>query len=187
MCFVFGSAQVQPLRGLAHYSPEFASQLWVAIFPIAWGRLEGSDQRALSQQLKTLLAREWQYKQRKSPNIIQPLLQALGKCHPPPTDIPPNVLKYLAKQHNAWHQAATILEKSIHGQPHDLMSQSSEERTGVLAAYRALGEIYVLLDEKDVMYGLWQRRVQSNYSRAALSLQQYVVSELCSAIFALNY
>jgi len=164
---------IESMRGLSHHSAEFASALWVALFPIALSKLDAEDQSMLSRPIALLLYKDWHWKQRRTPNVIQALLQGLSKCHPPPVDLSPDLLKYLAKQHNAWHQASTILEKSVKLLPRDLMNQTSVERSAALAAYQSLGEIYTLLDEKDILYGLWQRRVQSPYSRSALSLQQY--------------
>jgi len=164
---------IESMRGLSHHSAEFASALWVALFPIALAKLDAEDQSMLSRPIALLLYKDWHWKQRRTPNVIQALLQGLSKCHPPPVDLSPDLLKYLAKQHNAWHQASTILEKSVKLLPRDLMNQTSVERSAALAAYQSLGEIYTLLDEKDILYGLWQRRVQSPYSRSALSLQQY--------------
>ena len=81
----------------------------------------------------------------RSPNVIQALMESINLSQPQPK-IPPELIKFLAKNHSAWHIAIPLLENHVIIFP-------DETR-----CFHALSELYRLVSEQDIMYGLWKQR-----------------------------
>ncbi|KAJ7564762.1 hypothetical protein O6H91_02G032300 [Diphasiastrum complanatum] len=162
---------VLPLRELAHNDPQVANHMWVLVFPIVWATLQKEEQVMLAKPMITLLSKEYHSKQLdKKPNVVQALLEGLSLSQPQPK-IPSEVIKFLGKTYNAWHIAISLLESHV-------MLFPQETR-----CFDALAELYRLLNEEDVRYGLWKRRTITAETRAGLSLVQHGFWQRAQDIF----
>ena len=89
----------------------------------------------------------------------------------PQPKIPPELIKYLGKTYNAWHIAIPLLESHVVIFPEELR------------CFDTLAELYGLLSETDVMFGLLKKRFQSNFTHAGINLMQYGFWEEAMHIF----
>ncbi|GLJ07095.1 hypothetical protein SUGI_0058030 [Cryptomeria japonica] len=152
---------VTPLRELAHTDANVAYHMWVLVFPIVWATLQKEEQVTLAKPMITLLSKDYHSKQQdKRPNVVQALLEGLSLSQPQPK-IPSELIKFLGKTYNAWHIAVSLLESHVMLFPHE--TRCSE----------ALAELYRMLNEEDVRYGLWKKRPITAETRAGLSLVQH--------------
>ncbi|KAJ7563398.1 hypothetical protein O6H91_03G108600 [Diphasiastrum complanatum] len=162
---------VLPLRELAHNDAHVANHMWVLVFPIVWATLQKEEQVMLAKPMITLLSKDYHSKQLdKKPNVVQALLEGLSLSQPQPK-IPSELIKFLGKTYNAWHIAISLLESHV-------MLFPQETR-----CFDALAELYRLLNEEDVRYGLWKRRTITPETRAGLSLVQHGYWQRAQDIF----
>ncbi|CAO3595980.1 unnamed protein product [Absidia cylindrospora] len=144
--------------------------LWVELFPRCWSALNPTEIHDLTKVLITLLAKDYHIKQAdQRPNVIQALLS--GIAHTQTTiKLPPHLVKYLGRTHNAWHTAIDILLRtSSTGKVPDSSKDDQNNRERTLDA---LGELYSALMEQDMFYGLWRRRNTYNETNVAVSCEQ---------------
>ncbi|KAF5841324.1 hypothetical protein DUNSADRAFT_13399 [Dunaliella salina] len=114
----------------------------------------------LAKPIIGLLSKEYHFKQAHlRPNVIQALLDGIAVSQPQPK-IPPELIKFLGKTYNAWHIAIPLLESHVVMFPNDLR------------CFDALLELYKLVNEDDMLCGLWRRRCHSEVTKSALSLIQ---------------
>jgi transformation/transcription domain-associated protein len=140
---------VIPLRELAHTDANVAYHLWVLVFHIVWEYSKKDEQAMLANPMITLLSKDYHIKQKdKRPNVVQALLEGLSLISPRPK-IPSQLIKFLGKTYNAWHIAVSLLESHVMLFPHE--TSCSEE----------LAELYRMLNEEDLRYGLWKKNMQS--------------------------
>eukprot|EP00252_Welwitschia_mirabilis_P021819 TRINITY_DN5712_c0_g1_i1.p1 TRINITY_DN5712_c0_g1~~TRINITY_DN5712_c0_g1_i1.p1 ORF type:complete len:3567 (+),score=681.06 TRINITY_DN5712_c0_g1_i1:1467-10703(+) len=152
---------VYPLRELAQIDANVAYHMWVLVFPIVWATLRKEEQITLAKPVITLLSKDYHSKQKdKRPNVVQALLEGLSLCQPQPK-IPSELIKFLGKTYNAWHIAVSLLESHV-------MIFLNEPRCS-----ESLAELYRMLNEEDVRYGLWKRRQITAETKAGLSLVQH--------------
>lgn len=162
---------IHPLREYAHVDAQLAYHLWVLVFPIVWATLDKSNQVSLAKPVITLLSKEYHRHQASSrPNVVQALLEGISLSQPQPK-IPPELIKYLGKTYNAWHIAIPLLESHVVIFPDELR------------CFDALAELYRLVSETDVMYGLLKKWCMSEYTRAGLSLVQYGYWDKAAEVF----
>lgn len=125
----------------------------------------------LAKPMISLLSKDYHSKQLdKRPNVVQALLEGLSLSQPQPK-IPSELIKFLGKTYNAWHIAISLLESHV-------MLFPLETR-----CFDALAELYRLLNEDDVRYGLWKRRAITADTRAGLSLVQHGFWQRAQEIF----
>ncbi|XP_010526797.1 PREDICTED: transformation/transcription domain-associated protein-like [Tarenaya hassleriana] len=152
---------VIPLRELAHTDANVAYHLWVLVFPIVWVTLLKEEQVALAKPMISLLSKDYHKKQQgHRPNVVQALLEGLQLSHPQPR-MPSELIKYIGKTYNAWHLALALLESHVMLFMND--SKCAE----------SLAELYRLLNEEDMRFGLWKKRSITAETRAGLSLVQH--------------
>ena len=152
---------VGPLMELAHKSPTLASQIWLAVFPACWGCLAMEEQRALAEPIANLLQQDYHAKQAAwRPNPIQTLFKSLLRCEPAP-ELAPILVKHLGAVYNCWGEATLHLEKAV---------VTSQESTP--ASYKPLSELYHLLGEADLLYGLWKTRFTTPEILAGVGYEQ---------------
>jgi hypothetical protein len=102
----------------------------------------------------------------RSLNVVQALMESVTLSQPQPK-FPPELIKFLAKVHSAWHVAIPLLETHVIIFP-------DETR-----CFHALAELYRLVDEDDLLYGLWKNKCAS--SRAVGTLGVPVPLTLCKS------
>ncbi|BDA47386.1 probable transcription-associated protein 1 [Coccomyxa sp. Obi] len=162
-----GSYEVQDMVStvteVAHGDAHMASHLWVLVFPIVWATLseKKEQQIQLAKPIIHLLSKEYHLRQsQQRPNVVQALLEGISLSQPQPK-IPSELIKFLGKTYNAWHIAIPLLESHV-------MLFPTETR-----CFDALAELYSMLNEEDVLFGLWKRRGVADETRAALSCIQH--------------
>jgi len=150
-----------PLRQVATRNAHVAYYLWVLIFPIVWATLQRDEQLQLAKPMIGLLSKESHLRQAAvRPNVIQALLEGISLSQPQ-LKIPSELTKFLGKTFNAWHTAIALLENHVVRYPQEAR------------CFDALSELYRLLNEQDVLAGLWSQRCQSDVTRVGLSLVQH--------------
>eukprot|EP00466_Bigelowiella_natans_P000476 jgi/Bigna1/33130/e_gw1.1.3.1 len=174
---------LMPMRELIHCERDFAGELWVLMISKAWSSLTNADRDMLAEPIIELLAQHWHISQQyKNPNPVQVLLAGFARCNPMPP-IRPELLLYLAQTYKCWHLVLRILEdRVLRGNSQSTMNEIDNlspdwedafDPDFNTASHNALQEVYHLLKEDNVMFGLLNRRVRSTYSRAALALEQF--------------
>ena len=158
---------IVPLRELVHADTEVPYRLWVSLFPLLWRCLAREEQQKLLNPIAVLLSKDYHSNQfYVRPNVVQALLEGLGRVSLSTPSIRLRVsaelVKYLGKTYNSWHVALHLLEQQINP-----TAVQQDERL-----YNSLAELYKLLGEDDLYYGLWLRRASMEESRIALSLSQ---------------
>ncbi|XXG86133.1 hypothetical protein AAC387_Pa11g1088 [Persea americana] len=152
---------VIPLRELAHTDPNVAYHMWVLVFPIVWVSLQKEEQVALAKPMIALLSKDYHKKQQANrPNVVQALLEGLQLSQPQPR-MPSELIKYLGKTYNAWHLSLALLESHV-------ILFNNETK-----CFECLAELYRLLNEEDMRYGLWKKRPITAETKAGLSLVQH--------------
>lgn len=150
-----------PLRELAHTDANVAYHMWVLVFPIVWVSLQKEEQVTLAKPMIALLSKDYHKKQQANrPNVVQALLEGLQLSHPQPR-MPSELIKYLGKTYNAWHLSLALLES------HVILFNNDTK------CFECLAELYRLLNEEDMRYGLWKKRPITAETRAGLSLVQH--------------
>ena len=159
------SSLVRPMQRLLYLDPQKVHEVWVSVFPIAWGCLSRREQTEITHHFIALLSKDYHAKQAElRPNVIQTLLQGILQCTPP-MSLPPHLVKYLAKTFGAWHIAAEYLASSLD----NLQDDEIVVRDTV---YDSLSELYAELAEDDVFYGLWRRRSLYPDTNVAIAYEQ---------------
>ncbi|KAK3127876.1 hypothetical protein QOZ80_7AG0579590 [Eleusine coracana subsp. coracana] len=149
-----------PLKELAFADANVAYHLWVLVFPIVWVTLHKEEQVALAKPIIALLSKDYHKRQQGArPNVAQALLEGLHLSHPQPR-MPSELIKYIGKTCNAWYTAIALLESHM-----VLMNEPK--------CSESLAELYRLLNEDDMRWGLWKRRSITAETRAGLSLVQH--------------
>ncbi|KAK9451927.1 uncharacterized protein V1518DRAFT_41913 [Limtongia smithiae] len=155
----------EPLMELFYYDSVSIRRSWNAFFPVAWSTVAVRDRQDVSRNFIILLTKEYHMRQvDRNPNIIQILLEGIGKSHPP-VQLPPHLVKHLGKTYNAWYTAMQIHE--------DAVLHPETDSTAVLdSTLDALVEMYASLQERDMFYGQWRRRCQYVETNTAISYEQ---------------
>ncbi|KAM3364322.1 hypothetical protein ACQJBY_014578 [Aegilops geniculata] len=84
--------------------------------------------------------------------------------------MPSELIKYIGKTCNAWHTSIALLES------HMLLMNEAK-------CSESLAELYRLLNEDDMRYGLWKRRSITAETRAGLSLVQHGYWQQAQTLF----
>ena len=156
---------LEPLIQLQHIDPNFANDLWVALFPMFWSATIREERAELERGLVGLLTKDYHARQMdKRPNVIQSLLTGAAKAWPD-CKIPPHVMKFVAKTYDAWYTALNQLEKAA-------IKPEIDSGTVRESNLDALVDLYASLGEDDLFYGTWRRRCQFVETNAALSYEQ---------------
>ncbi|KAL8246880.1 hypothetical protein R6Q59_008096 [Mikania micrantha] len=162
---------VIPLRELAHTDANVAYHLWVLVFPIVWVTLCKDEQVKLAKPIISLFSKDYHKKQQGNrPNVVQALLEGLQLSHPQPR-MPSELIKYIGKTYNAWHIALNLLESHV-------MLFLNETKCS-----ESLAELYRLLNEEDMRYGLWKKRSITAETRVGLSLVQHGYWQRAQSLF----
>lgn len=154
-----------PLSDLQHTDWQLAHDVWVAYFPMAWSVLSKDDREDIEQGLISLLTKDMHQRQvDKRPNCVSTLLEGIARARPV-CKFPPHVMKFLAKNYNAWYVALTSMEENAY---HPVLNMPTVKESNL----DALTELYAGLEESDLFYGTWRRRSQFVETNAALSYEQ---------------
>ncbi len=153
-----------PLTEIHYQNPESIHKSWIDFFPVAYQSVPTRERMDFLRSLITLVSKDYHGKQRdKRPNVIKTILEAVGNCES--LQLPSHLTKYLGSNFDAWFPALKILE-DIEEKP---ISDSAKIRETNLDA---LVEMYSLLQEDDMFYGVWRRRAKYQETNAAVSFEQ---------------
>ncbi|KAG2212646.1 hypothetical protein INT47_000623 [Mucor saturninus] len=157
-------------RYLQYLDDDAALKLWVDLFPMCWSVLSSVEKRDMDKVMINLLAKDYHNKQAElRPNVIQALLTGIAKTADE-IRLPPHLVKYLGKTHNAWHTSIEILQRSaMNGH---IVDSSKEEQNNRERVLDSLADLYASLDENDMFYGLWRRRSIYAETNMAVSCEQ---------------
>ncbi|TFY60353.1 hypothetical protein EVJ58_g5210 [Rhodofomes roseus] len=170
------SSLVRPMQRLLYLDPQKVHDVWVSVFPAAWACLSRREQTDVTHHFIALLGKDYHVKQVDlRPNVVQTLLEGVLACSPP-MNLPPHLVKYLAKTFGAWHVAAEYLTSSLD----HLREDEAVVRDTV---YDSLAEMYAELAEDDIFYGLWRRRALYTETNVAIAYEQCGMWDQASSVY----
>ena len=91
----------------------------------------------------------------RSVNVVQALLESITHSQPQPK-FPPELIKFLAKVHSAAHVAIPLLQTRVMLFPADTR------------CFHALADLYRLVAEDDLLYGLWKHKCAAQWGFLAM-------------------
>ncbi|ETN36411.1 uncharacterized protein HMPREF1541_08688 [Cyphellophora europaea CBS 101466] len=157
---------LEPLTQLQHVDDQVAYDVWVKLFPLCWAALTRDERIDLEKGMVTLLTREYHQRQLNlRPNVVQALLEGVVRARPR-FKLPPHVIKFVCRTHDAWYTGLTSLEESTINP----LIDTAQVRESNLDA---LVEVYAGLQEDDLFYGTWRRRCKFMETNSALSYEQH--------------
>lgn len=155
---------VRPARNLIHIDVTLSHDLWVSVFSMCWGSLSRSHQLAFTPYLIKLLSKSHLQRQTEMrPNVVQAFLDGIAACTVPVT-LPPTLVRFLAKNFNAWYVGFEILTRLT-----DVYRGDDGLRETCASA---LSELYAELCEEDMYYGVARSRCQFPETTGALTYEQ---------------
>ncbi|KAL1304180.1 hypothetical protein AAFC00_000604 [Neodothiora populina] len=167
---------LEPLSNLQHTDSQLAHDVWVSYFPICWASLSKDDREDMETGLINLLTKDYHQRQAdKRPNCVATLIEGIVRAQPR-VKFPPHVLKFQAKNFDAWYSAATFIEQSALVPIVDTPALRESNLD-------ALAELYASLQDEDLFYGVWRRRCQFVETNAALSYEQNGVWDKAQAMY----
>ncbi|KAF1346069.1 hypothetical protein BDV97DRAFT_424127 [Delphinella strobiligena] len=167
---------LEPLSNLQHTDSQLAHDIWVAYFPLCWASLSRDDREDMETGLINLLTKDFHQRQTdKRPNCVATLIEGIVRAQPR-VKFPPHVLKFQAKNFDAWYSAATFIEQAALRPIVDTPALRESNLD-------ALTELYASLQEEDLFYGTWRRRCQFVETNAALSYEQNGVWDKAQAMY----
>ena len=153
------------LKNLMHKNNEFAFHLWTTIFPRLWTTLPKSEQQKLTRPFILLTAKEYHAKQKSfSPNVVQSLIEGAAKTtfFDNPMQIPSQLLKFIGKTYNSWYPCIHLIDQV-------LINQNGVDEV----THESLAELYELLNEEDLYFGVLRHTPVSDNTRIGLLLEQF--------------
>ncbi|KAF2153530.1 hypothetical protein K461DRAFT_321169 [Myriangium duriaei CBS 260.36] len=156
---------LEPLANLQHVDWQLNHDIWLALFPMCWSSLSKEDREDIENGLIGLITKDFHNRQAdKRPNCVQTLLEGIARARPR-VKFPSHVMKFQAKNFDAWYTAATFIEEAA---LKPIVDTSAVRESNL----DALVELYASLQEDDLFYGTWRRRCQFVETNAALSYEQ---------------
>lgn len=167
---------IEPLAHLQHTDSQLAHDIWSAYFPLVWSSLTKDDREDMETGLINLLTKDFHQRQAdKRPNCVATLIDGIVRAKPR-IKFPPHVMKFQAKNFDAWYSAATFIEQNALKPIVDTPALRESNLD-------ALVELYATLQEDDLFYGTWRRRCQFVETNAALSYEQNGVWDKAQAMY----
>ncbi|KAJ3404672.1 hypothetical protein HDU80_002517 [Chytriomyces hyalinus] len=161
---------IRATREFSFLDSDVCGKLWISLFPLAWDLLNSAERQTLTKLLVLLLGKDFNLKQvSQRPNVVGTLLEAACHCVPS-IQLPPQLVKYIGKNFNAWHVALELLQNSPSAQR--TVSSSKEEERVKEITLDALADLLSSLSEDDYLSGLWRRRCLFAETNAAISFEQ---------------
>ncbi|KAL1742601.1 FAT domain-containing protein [Schizophyllum fasciatum] len=158
-------ALVAPMRRLLCLDLNAAHHTWISLFPSAWPHITRREQSEITYHLINCLTREYHARQAQArPNVVQAFLAGAHACSPP-LNLPPHLVKYLAKTYGAWHVGMEILGTS-------LQYVKDDEPSVRDYVYDSLADVYAELAEEDMFYGVWRHRSLHSDTNNGLAFEQ---------------
>ena len=164
---------INPVRELMYNDTALSYLLWVTMYPRLWLALTKEEQSQLLKPTVVLLARDYHTNQSaQQPNVVQAILEGIARISITSCTfkIPPALVKYLGRTFNAWHIAIHLLEQQFD------VPISNE-------LYDNLAELYQLLGDMDMYFGLAHQMSVLEETRAGLVLEQCGMWQLAQDVF----
>jgi transformation/transcription domain-associated protein len=162
-------SMVAPIKALVQSNVTLAYTMWTTMFSLSWNCFNNIERHDYTKFLIILLAKEYNTAQMTlRPNVVQCLLEGVKKSNPR-IQLPPQLVKYLGKNYNAWFIAIELLENCVE----EVNDQTSKDEDKIRDSFLdALADMYSDLSENDYFAGLWRRRCLFPETNAAVSYEQ---------------
>jgi transformation/transcription domain-associated protein len=162
---------IEPVNDLVFDNHELANSFWIGLFPVVWKVLSNVERHDITKSMIGLLANDYHVKQMyERPNVIQGILEGVRRTVPH-IQLPPQLLKFLAKTFNAWYSGIDILQQMLYDMKTGIIATKYQEKVRD-AALDCLSDIFSSLDEDDFNAGLWRNRCRYVETNAAVSFEQ---------------
>ncbi|KAI8819858.1 uncharacterized protein EV422DRAFT_620718 [Fimicolochytrium jonesii] len=167
------SGLIEPTRNLLFWDNEFAHTMWVELFPAFWGIISSRERHDLRKSLIPLLAKDYHVKQiDTNPNVVRTLLDGINRCDPSiQPKLPPQLVRYLGKTHNAWYTTIELLQQTVVETRFAGAVAAKEDEKIRETTMDALCELFGTLSEDDYLYGIWRRRSVFAETNAGVSFE----------------
>lgn len=164
---------------LCHMDTPLAEAVWLSLFPRLWEILEEPQRQAFTAEIAPFLTSGGHIIQKDChPSALNTFVEALNRCSPPVTIIPP-LMKYLGKSHNLWHRMALNLEQQAFDTAFTKPKRETvdcydfePDQSAKNELLDSLGELYWLLCEEDLWSGLWQKHAHYKETNIAIAYEQ---------------
>ena len=165
------SSFIEPMSNFIYLEDSLASNLWIDVFTATWELFSGIERTGLAKFLNQLLAKDYHLRQSgRYPNVIQTLLEGVRRAVPH-IQVPPQLIKYLAKKFNSWHSGIEILETMVWDMRIGAVSSKNQDKVRETCLDN-LSDLFYKLNEDDYNYGVWRSRCQFVETNTALSFEQ---------------
>ncbi|KAJ3022967.1 hypothetical protein HKX48_004725 [Thoreauomyces humboldtii] len=167
------SSLVDPTRQLLFCDEKVTYTMWVELFPIFWSSLSSRERHDIHKSIIPLLAKDYHSKQMDMrPNVIQALLEGISRCDVAiQPRLPPQLVRYLGENYDAWYIAIEILQQSLSDTRFGGTVAAKEDEKIRESTMDALCELFQSLSEDDYFFGLWRRRSLFAETNAAVSYE----------------
>ena len=148
--------------------------MWVGLFPLLWHVLDERARFSVGNALQQLLSQEYHMEQAtQRPNNVAALLAGISRCVPQPTPgLEPKLLVHLARTHNVWHTAISMLRQQAMLRQQRASPNEKPVDGSLDPIQDAVSSLYLQLGEQDTWFGLWRLRTKLGISAKALAYEQ---------------
>lgn len=165
------SGLVYALRAWSFKDKTVARIMWAEIFSHLWGNFNPKERHDINKYFISLLTKSYhKHQMNERYNVIETLLNGANFCEPTP-NLPPQLLKHLAKTFNCWYISIDMIEKTIKALSEDATSNRENEKIRQMCL-ESIEETYLALSEEDYYFGMWKNRSMFNETKLAISYEQ---------------
>jgi transformation/transcription domain-associated protein len=165
------SSLIEPVNDLIYGDHQLALNFWIGLFPVVWRSLGNVERHDVTKSLILMLANDYHVTQMYArPNVVQGILEGVRRAVPH-IQLPPQLLKFLAKTFNAWHAGIEILQQMLYDMKTGDITSKYQEKVRD-AALDCLSDLFSSLDEDDYNAGLWRNRCHYVETNSAVSFEQ---------------
>ncbi|OAF71559.1 hypothetical protein A3Q56_00686 [Intoshia linei] len=167
---------IMSISQICYKDTTIAYDTWVHIFPQLWKMISSSDRSVLTKELERFLTSSNDGTQREPaihPSCINCFIEGLYRCDPPVV-IRPSSMKHLSVYHKIWHRSAMYFETELFKLNSTKLTKFKPTNVDKMDLYPSreqeifdcLQSIYGMLEEHDMLLGLWFDR---SYFRSTLN------------------
>ncbi|TPX61909.1 hypothetical protein PhCBS80983_g00781 [Powellomyces hirtus] len=164
---------IDSIRQLLYFDNYVTYTMWVELFPVYWGSLTARERHDMHKAIIPLLAKDFHSKQMDMrPNVIQALLEGISRCDVSiQPRLPPQLIRYLGKNYDAWYIAVELLQQSLADTRFAGTVAAKDDEKIRESTMDAMCELFYNLSENDYFFGLWRRRSLFAETNAAVSYE----------------
>ncbi|KAJ3171894.1 hypothetical protein HDU87_008212 [Geranomyces variabilis] len=164
---------IDAVRQLMFFDNKVTYTMWVELFPVYWGALSSRERHDMHKAIIPLLAKDYHTRQMEiRPNVIQALLEGISRCEVSiQPRLPPQLVRYLGKNYDAWYIAIELLQQSVADTRFSGLVAAKDDEKIRESTMDAMCELFHSLSEHDYFFGLWRRRSLFVETNAAVSYE----------------